>query len=226
MLFRSNIIGIILIYLIAIPTGIISAVRQYSWFDHIVTFMAFMWQAMPGFYFALLLIYYVALKVAWIPLAGMATIGVEWGQVTFMTWFVDRARYMVLPLTVTVFGGLAGLTRYMRASMLDVIHQDYVRTARAKGLSNRKVIMKHALRNALLPIVTLFGFTLSGLLSGSIVIERIFTWPGVGLLALDAIFRRDYKIIMAFNMLGAFMLVIGNLIADLLYVVVDPRIKY
>jgi len=221
-----NLISIFFIYLIALPIGIISAVKQYSWFDHIATFTAFLGQAMPTFFFAMLLIYYVALRVEGIPIAGMATIGLDYKDVTFMTWFIDRARYIILPLTVIVLGGLAGLVRFMRASMLDAINQDYIRTARAKGLSERVVIYKHALRNSLLPIVTALGFTFSGLLGGSIVIESIFAWPGVGLLAIQAIFTRDYQVIMAFNMIGAIMLVLGMLIADILYVVVDPRIKY
>jgi len=221
-----NIIGLILIYVIALPIGIFSAVKQYSKFDHIMTFVAFLGQAMPAFFFAMLLIYYVGMQVEWIPLAGMATIGVEWGEVSFMTWLADRIRYIIMPLAVIVFGGLAGLVRFMRASMLDVIHQDYVRTARAKGLSERVVIFKHTVRNALLPIVTSLGFAFSGLLGGSVVIESIFAWPGVGLLAIQAIFTRDYPVIMAFNLIGSIMLVIGMLVADILYVVVDPRIKY
>ncbi|MBS3873187.1 MAG: ABC transporter permease [Firmicutes bacterium] len=221
-----NIIGLLLIYVIALPIGIFSAVKQYSKFDHIMTFVAFLGQAMPAFFFAMLLIYYVGMQVEWIPLAGMATIGVEWGEVSFLTWLVDRSRYLIMPLVVIVFGGLAGLVRFMRASMLDVIHQDYVRTARAKGLSERVVIFKHTVRNALLPIVTSLGFAFSGLLGGSVVIESIFAWPGVGLLAIQAIFTRDYPVIMAFNLIGSLMLVLGMLVADILYVVVDPRIKY
>jgi len=221
-----NLIVIFFIYLIALPIGILSAVKQYSWFDHVMTFFAFIGSAMPGFFFAMMLIYLVAMNFELIPIAGMATFGVEWGQVPFIAWLSDRMRYLILPLTVGVFGGLAGLVRFMRASMLDEINQDYVRTARAKGLSERVVIFKHALRNSLLPIVTTLGFTFSGLLGGSIVIESIFAWPGVGLLALGAIFQRDYQVIMAFNLMGAAMLVIGMLVADILYVVVDPRIKY
>lgn len=221
-----NLLIIFFIYIIALPIGIVSAVKQYSWFDHIMTFFAFIGSAMPGFFFAMMLIYYVAMNFELIPIAGLATFGVEWGQVPFMEWFSDRLRYLILPLTVGVFGGLAGLVRFMRASMLDEVNQDYVRTARAKGLSERVVIFKHALRNSLLPIVTTLGFTFSGLLGGSVVIESIFAWPGVGLLALGAIFTRDYQVIMAFNLMGATMLVLGMLIADILYVVVDPRIKY
>lgn len=221
-----NVLVVFFIYLIALPIGILSAVKQYSWFDHIMTFLSFIGSAMPGFFFAMMLIYYVAMRNPLIPIAGLATFGVEWGKVSFLTWLADRMRYLILPLAVGVFGGLAGLVRYMRASMLDEINQDYVRTARAKGLSERVVIFKHALRNSLLPIVTSLGFTFSGLLGGSVVIESIFAWPGVGLLALNAIFTRDYQVIMAFNLIGATMLVLGMLLADILYVVVDPRIKY
>jgi peptide/nickel transport system permease protein len=221
-----NMISILFIYLLALPVGIVSAVRQYSRFDHLMTFLAFVGQAMPAFFFAMMLIYYVAMNVPWVPIAGMATIGVEYGQVPFFTWLSDRARYLLLPLTVIVLGGLAGLVRFMRASMLDEINQDYVRTARAKGLSERVVVFKHALRNSLLPIVTALGFTFSGLLGGSVIIETIFAWPGVGLLAVQSIFTRDYQVIMAFNLIGATMLVLGMLLADILYVVVDPRIKY
>jgi len=221
-----NLIIIFFIYLIALPIGIVSAVKQYSWFDHSMTFFSFIGSAMPGFFFAMMLIYFVAMRYELIPIAGLATFGIEWGQVPFFTWLGDRLRYLILPLAVGVFGGLAGLVRFMRASMLDEINQDYVRTARAKGLSERVVVFKHAVRNSLLPIVTTLGFTFSGLLGGSVVIESIFAWPGVGLLALQAIFTRDYQVIMAFNLMGATMLVLGMLLADILYVVVDPRIKY
>lgn len=221
-----NIISIILIYVIALPIGIISAVKQYSWFDHMMTFFAFVGQALPAFFFALVLIYVVALNVPFVPIAGMATIGIEFGEVSFLTWLFDRMRYLILPLSVIILGGLAALVRFMRASMLDEINQDYVRTARAKGLSERVVVFKHAMRNSLLPIVTQLGFTFSVLLSGSVIIESIFAWPGVGLLAIQATFTRDWPVIMAFNMIGGVMLVIGMLISDILYVVVDPRIKY
>ena len=221
-----NFLTMVIIYVLSIPIGIFSAVKQYSWFDHIVTFFAFLGQAMPTFWFALLLIYYVGLKVPYIQISGMATYGLGFDNSPFWTVVLDRIRYLILPLTVLGFGGLAGTTRYMRASMLEVINQDYVRTARAKGLSERIVILKHALRNALLPIVTLVGFELPILFSGSIIIETIFSWPGIGLLSWNAVMQRDYQVVMAFNLLGATMMVLGNFVADMLYLVVDPRIKY
>lgn len=221
-----NFLTMIIIYLFSIPIGIFSAVKQYSWFDHVVTFFAFLGQAMPTFWFALLLIYYVGLKVPFIQISGMATYGVGFDNSPFWTVVLDRVRYLILPLTVLGFGSLASTTRYMRASMLEVINQDYVRTARAKGLSEWAVMLKHALRNALLPIVTLVGFELPLLFSGTIIIETIFSWPGVGLLSWNAVMQRDYQVIMAFNLLGATMMVLGNFIADMLYLIVDPRIKY
>lgn len=221
-----NLIAMVIIYLVAIPVGIISAVKQYSIFDYAVTLITFLGQAMPAFWLALLLMYYVGLRIEGLPLSGMATYGIEYGQVGFSVWLSDRLRHMILPLSVVVLTGLAALTRFMRASMLDVIHQDYIRTARAKGLSEGRVIRKHAFRNALLPIITLFGITFSALLSGSVVIERIFSWPGVGQLAVDSILKRDYQVVMAFNLLGAFMVILGSFISDMLYLVADPRIKY
>ena len=181
---------------------------------------------MPAFWFALLLVYFVGMRVEGIEIAGMSTYGINWGVQSFWTVFKDRLSYIVLPLTVLAFGGMSGITRFMRASMLDVIHQDYIRTARAKGLPEKKVITNHALRNALLPIVTLIGFELPILFGGAVIIETIFSWPGLGLLAVTAIFQRDYMVVMAFNIMGAVMTVIGMFIADMLYLVVDPRIKY
>ncbi len=216
----------IIIYILALPVGILSAIKQYSVFDYVVTFVTFLGQAMPAFWLGLLLVYYVGLRVEWLPLTGIATYGVEFGQVPFAVWFVDRTRYLILPVSVVVLTGIAALTRFVRASMLDVIHQDYIRTAQAKGLPEYTVVLKHALRNALLPIITMFGITLSGLLSGSVVIERTFSLPWVGLLAIDSLLRRDYQVIMAFNLIGASMVIIGSFIADILYLVADPRIKY
>ncbi len=142
------------------------------------------------------------------------------------TVIADRAKYLILPVTVISLGSMAGITRYMRSSMLEVIRQDYIRTARAKGLPENVVIRKHALRNALLPIVTLLGFELPILFSGSAIIETIFSWPGLGLLSVRAVFQRDYQIVMALNMIGALLMVAGNFLSDILYVLVDPRIKY
>jgi peptide/nickel transport system permease protein len=221
-----NFLVMILIYLFSIPIGITSALKQYSRFDHIVTFFAFLGQALPSFWFALLLIYAVGIKSSWLPISGVATIGVSLKRYGLWAVIADRAKYLILPVTVISLGSMAGITRYMRSSMLEVIRQDYIRTARAKGLPENVVIRKHALRNALLPIVTLLGFELPLLFSGSAIIETIFSWPGLGLLSVRAVFQRDYQIVMALNMIGAFLMVAGNFLSDILYVLVDPRIKY
>lgn len=221
-----NLIVAIIIYAMALPIGIISAMKQYSWFDHLATLFSFIGRCMPGFFFAMLLIYFVAIPVEWIPISGMATYGVNFGTSPFLTVVIDRARYLILPTIVLAFGGMAGLVRFMRASMLEVKKQDYVRTARAKGLTERVVVYTHALRNALLPIVTMVGFEIPILFSGAFIIEVIFSWPGVGMLGMRAITQRDYPVVMAFNTIGAVLMVLGNFVADMLYVVVDPRIKY
>lgn len=220
-----NFWAMILIYLLAIPIGMLSALKQYSWFDQIVTTIAFLGKALPQFWFALMLIYLVGMRFDFIEISRMSTYGVTIAKSGFLAVVVDRLKYMILPLTVLTFSGMAGIARYMRASMLDVKHQDYIRTARAKGLSEKQVVTKHAFKNSLLPIVTLIGFELPIMFSGSVVIETIFSWPGIGLLAVNSIFQRDYMVVMAFNMLGAVMTVLGMFLADLLYVVVDPRIK-
>jgi len=221
-----NFIVMIVIYVISIPVGIISALKQYSKFDHSVTFLAFLGQALPAFWFALILIYAIGIKSNWLPIAGVATIGVNVKTSGLWATILDRAKYLILPVTVISLRSMAGIARYMRSSMLEVKRQDYVRTARAKGLPEKVVILKHALRNALLPIVTLLGFELPLLFSGSVIIETIFSWPGLGLLAIRAIFQRDYQIVMALNMIGATLMVLGNFLSDILYVIVDPRIKY
>lgn len=221
-----NFITLIIIYILAIPIGIISALKQYSVFDHGVTFFAFLGQAMPAFWFALLLIYFVGLRFDFIEIAGMATYGIDFSTSPFWTVIVDRIKYLIMPLIVLGLGSLAAITRYMRASMLEVVNQDYVRTARAKGVPEKVVVLKHALRNALLPIITLLGFELPILFSGAVIIEMIFSWPGIGLLSLRAIFQRDYQVVMAFNLIGATLMVVGTFLADMLYMVVDPRIKY
>lgn len=221
-----NFIVMVVIYAIALPVGIMSALKQYSKFDHAVTLLAFLGQATPSFWFALLLIYTVGVKLNWLPIAGAGTIGVSVRTDGLWATILDRAKYLVLPVTVMSLGSLAGIARYMRSSMLEVIRQDYVRTARAKGLPEKVVILKHALRNALLPIVTLLGFELPILFGGSVIIETIFSWPGLGLLSIRAIFQRDYQIVMAMNMIGAVLMILGNFLSDVLYIIVDPRIKY
>lgn len=224
-------VALVIIFLVGMLIGIVQAVRQYSGTDNVLTFLALFFYSMPSFWFALMLILVFSLKSSqWglpellqFPASQMTSVGYE-----FMSpWekFVDRFEHMILPATALGIGSAAGVARYMRGSMLEVIHQDYIRTARAKGLSERKVIFKHALRNALIPIVTLLGLYLPYLLSGSVLIETIFAWPGMGRLIVDAIFQRDYPLVMATSFVAAALVILGNLLADVLYAVVDPRIR-
>jgi peptide/nickel transport system permease protein len=228
---QLTLVSLVLIFLIGMLVGIVQAVRQYSATDNVLTVVALFLYSMPGFWLALMLILIFSLKATqwgfpgWLifPASQMTSIGYE-----FMPWYeqiVDRLRHIILPATALGVGAAAGVARYMRGSMLEVIHQDYIRTARAKGLSERKVIFKHALRNAMIPIITLLGLYLPFLLSGSVLIETIFAWPGMGRLIVDAIFQRDYPLVMATSFVIAAMVVVGNLIADVLYAVVDPRIR-
>jgi len=221
-----NIAALILIYLIAVPIGILSAVKQYSLFDKASTVFVFIGMAIPSFWLALLLILIFSVKLGWLPISGMHSIVANFHAMSFWERSWDLAQHAVLPVFVLAFAGLAWLSRYTRSSMLEIIRQDYITTARAKGLPERVVIYKHALRNALLPIVTILGLSLPGLISGSVIIETIFAWPGMGRLAFQAVLARDYPVIMGTSVFSVFLLLSGNLLADILYGVVDPRIKY
>jgi len=224
---RLNVVVIFLTYSIAIPLGILSAVKQYSKFDFAVTGLAFIGQAAPSYWIALMLIYYVAMKSGGvIPTNGISTQGVNFETYGWFSVIMDRAKYMLLPVIVMTFGGLTGLTRFMRSSMLEVLKEDYTRTARAKGLSEKVVIYKHAMRNALLPIITISGGILSGLVGGAVIVETIFSWPGIGRVGIEAVNLRDYPVSMAIMLMSGILALIGFLIVDILYVVVDPRIKY
>ncbi|HSG81628.1 MAG TPA: ABC transporter permease [Gemmatimonadota bacterium] len=225
--------SLILIFSIGIALGIIQAVRQYSLLDNTLTFAALFIYSMPSFWLALMLIMLFSLKVhsiAWwpdwltFPSTGVTSVGFEsfgfWGRLG------DRLHHLVLPSIALGVSSAAAVARYMRSSMLEVIRQDYIRTARAKGLPERTVILKHALKNAMLPIITLLGLYLPFLLSGAVLVEYVFAWPGMGKTIVDAISQRDYPLVMATSFLFAVMVVIGNLIADVLYALIDPRIRY
>jgi peptide/nickel transport system permease protein len=221
-----NIAALLLIYLFAVPIGILSAVKQYSIFDKASTVFVFIGMAIPSFWLALLLILVFSVKLGWLPISGMHSILINFESITFLASAWDLIKHAFLPVFVLAFSGLAWLSRYTRSSMLEIIRQDYIITARAKGLSERDVIYKHALRNALLPIVTIFGLSLPGLISGSVIVETIFAWPGMGRLAYQAVMARDYPLIMGTSVFSVFLLLFGNLLADILYGIVDPRIKY
>lgn len=204
--------------LIAIPWGIFNSTRQYGFSDNIAAAIGYAGFAMPAFWFGILLQEAFALKLGWLPLSDMHEIGRE-GE------FLDLLRHMVLPVTTLVIINLAGYLKYARASMLEVLRQDYVRTARAKGVPERKVIFKHALRNALIPIITVLGLDLPFIVSGAALTETVFNWPGMGRLFVDAAYAREYTILMATTMVIAVVVIIGNLLADILYAAVDPRVR-
>jgi len=211
--------SLLLSYLIAVPIGVLSAVRQYSLLDHLATTFSYLGVSMPSFFFALLMIYVFSLKLDLFPTGGLYTIGTEG------TWN-DRLWHLVLPTLVLGLMNTGVVMRYTRSSMLDTIHQDYVRTARGKGLAERTVIYGHALRNALMPVITLIGLEFPRLLGGAIITEQVFNWPGMGRLAVESISQRDYPVIMGIVLVTAVMVAAGNLLADVLYAVVDPRIRY
>jgi peptide/nickel transport system permease protein len=218
-----NALSLGLIIIVAVPIGIISATRQYSLFDKTTTVLVFVGFAMPTFWLALLLIIFFGVYLGWLPISGIQSMHAE--QLPFWGLFWDRASHLILPVFVSSFGGLAAYSRYMRSSMLEVIRQDYIRTARAKGLPENSVIYKHALRNALMSTITILGLAIPGLIGGSAIFEQIFAIPGMGKLFLDATWARDYPVVMGILVMGAFLTLLGNLVADMSYAVVDPRIR-
>lgn len=204
---------------VGVPLGVISALRQYSWIDYLLTVLGFLAVSIPGFFLALVLIYVFALKLDWLPATGMYTVGQP-------RTFVDSISHLILPATVLGLSQAAPIIRYTRASLLDTIKQDYVTTARAKGLGEKRIIIGHALRNALIPIITIVALQIPGLLSGTVIIEQVFAWPGMGSLAIAAVQGRDYNTLMGINLIAATMILLSNLLADVVYAFVDPRIKY
>ncbi len=211
--------SLFLAVIIAIPFGVLSATRQYSKMDYTVTFGSFVGLATPNFWLGLMLIMLFSVQLGWTPVGGVATIGAEFS-------ILDRLHHLLLPALVLATADMAGLTRYTRSSMLEVINQDYIRTARSKGFRERRVVYKHGLRNGLIPVVTMLGLMLPTMVGGSAIVESVFGWPGIGKMFIDAVFQRDYPIILAVTMFGAVLTVVGNLIADIMYAVLDPRIEY
>jgi peptide/nickel transport system permease protein len=209
---------------IAVPVGIMSAVRQYSWLDHLATLFAFVGHAVPTFWSGLLVIILFAVQFKeWglpsLPASGMTTLGAPGN-------LVDLLAHLVLPVAVLAFFNAAHYTRYVRACMLDVLQDDYIRTARAKGLKDAAVVLRHALRNAVLPVITVIALDLPALFSGAVVVESIFAWPGMGRLFLDSAQRFDYAVLMGVVTIAAMLVILSALAADLLYAAVDPRIRY
>jgi peptide/nickel transport system permease protein len=217
---------LIVVGLIAIPVGVISAIKQYSVFDFVATTLSFMGQAIPEFWFGLILIlvFYAWLENPFtgqplLPPGGMQTLGADFS-------LADRLKHLILPVTMGMVGWVAWYSRFLRSSMLDVIHQDYIRTARAKGQKERIVMLKHALKNAIIPLVTLFALDFPYIFAGSVYVELLFSWPGMGRLYYDAAVRRDYPILMAVLIIGAGLIIFANLMADIAYAYLDPRVRY
>lgn len=221
--FMINLISMFIIFLFAIPIGVSSATHQYSLYDKFTTTFVFLGFAIPSFWLALLLMMLFGIQLDWLPISGVKSMDYDSLALPARIW--DRAKHLILPVFVSSFGGLAGLSRYMRSNMLEVIRQDYITTARAKGLPESKVIYKHAMKNAVLPIITLLGLSVPGLIGGSVIFENIFGIPGMGQLFFMGVMTRDYPLIMGILTIGAFLTLIGNLLADLGYMFADPRIR-
>ncbi len=211
-------VSLIVGLLIAIPAGIFSAVHQYSKGDYAVVTASFLGSSVPGFFLSLLLIYIFTVKLGILPSSGMITLGTDGGA-------VDIAKHMVMPVLVLAFSMAGTNIRYIRSAVLEILQQDYLRTARAKGIGHFLVINKHALRNALIPIVTVIGMQIPLLFGGQVIIEQIFSWPGLGLMTMSAINNRDYPVIMGVCLLSAVVVLVANLITDILYALVDPTIQ-
>ncbi|MDO4291896.1 MAG: ABC transporter permease [Eubacteriales bacterium] len=204
--------------LMAVPAGIYSAIKQYSAGDYTVVTLSFLSSSIPGFFLSLLLIFFFTVKLGWLPSSGMSTLGTGGGA-------MDVARHMVMPVLVLSTSMAGTNIRYIRSAMLEILQQDYLRTAKAKGIGRFLVINKHALRNALIPIITVIGMEIPVLFGGQVIIEQVFSWPGLGLMTMSAITSRDYPVIMGVCLLSAIVVLAGNLITDILYALADPTIQ-
>ena len=218
-----NVLAMIIILFIAIPVGISSATRQNSLYDKITTTTVFIGFAMPSFWLALLLMIFFGVHLHVLPISGLKSM--NYASLSFAGKALDLIKHLLLPIFVYAFGGLAADSRFMRSSMLEVLRQDYVTVARAKGLTERTVIYRHAFRNALLPIITLMGLSIGGLIGGSVIFENIFGIPGMGQLFYMSVMTRDYPMVMCILTIGAVLTLLGNMIADFGYMIADPRIR-
>jgi len=218
-----NIAAMLLILAVALPVGVVSAVRQNSLLDRSLTVVVFLMFAAPGFWLALLLMVLFGVQLGWLPVSGLTSYNFQ--SLGPLEKVADIAQHLLLPVVVSAFAGIAAFSRYVRSSMLEVIRQDYILTARAKGLPERTVIYRHALRNALLPVITLLGLSIPGLIGGSVIFETIFGIPGMGQLMYSAILSRDYPVVMGTLVITAVLTLVGNLLADLALAWADPRVR-
>ncbi len=219
-----NVLAMAFIIIFAIPIGILSAVRRNSWFDRGMTIFVFIGFAIPSFWLGLLLMIAFGVQLSWLPISGIHDY--DWRQMAFWEQQWDLARHLLLPVFISAIGGLAGMSRFMRSGMLEVIRTDYVTTARAMGVPESRIRYRYALKNALLPIITLLGLSIPGLIGGSVIVEQLFSIPGMGLLFYGAVLARDYPLVMGITVIGAVLTLLGNLVADLAYAWVDPRIRH
>lgn len=203
---------------IGISAGVVAAIKQYSWLDYLTTFFSFFWLSIPGFFLGLLMIYFFAVRLNWFPAFGATSPNADYPV-------LDRAHHLILPGVTLGLDLAAALTRYTRASLLEVLHADYIRTARAKGLREWAVIVKHGLKNALIPIITVIAFRLPYLISGAVIIETVFQWPGMGFLLLNAARGKDYPVVMALGLIVTLVVVVSSFLADVAYSIADPRIR-
>ncbi len=218
-----NALEIVVAFLIAVPLGIMSAIKRNTLPDKVTTVTVFLGFSMPGFWFALLLMILFGVQLGWLPISGLRSLDSEsWG---FFARLADYLRHIVLIVFIGAFGSLAGYSRYMRSSMLEVIGQDYIRTARAKGLKERDIIFRHGLRNALMPIITIMGLSVPSIIGGSVILESIFAIPGMGQLFWQAVIARDYPLIMGDLVFVSFLTLLGNMLADVAYALADPRVR-
>lgn len=219
---KLNIVNLILVFAITIPLGITTAVRKYSIYDNAVQVITVVGISMPSFVIALVMIYFFAVKIQVFPISGMEDVSANY---TGFRHILDVLHHMGLPLIVMTFGGLASITRYVRGSMIDVLRMDFIRTARAKGLREKVVIYSHAFRNALIPVVTVLTWWVIGIFGGSVVIESVFLWNGIGKVLIDSLKQQDFALVLTMNMFYVLLSLLGNLVMDLAYMAVDPRVK-
>lgn len=218
-----NILSMALIFLVALPMGVTSALTHHKAPDRAITVFVFIGFAMPGFWLALMLMYWLGVLHNLLPISGLHSLDSE--KLNWFAWCVDAAKHLVIPVFISALGGLAGISLFVKNGMLDVLHQDYITTARAKGLPEDTVIYRHALRNAWLPLITLLGLSIPGLIGGSVIAETLFAIPGMGKLFYDAVLMRDFPVIMGILTIGSALTLVGNLLADIAYAWADPRVR-
>ena len=223
---QINILSLLIIYVLSVPLGVFSAVKQGTWADSVTTLFLFLLYSLPSFWVAMLLMYFLGggQYLNWFPIYGISSLNAS--EMSFWPWLGDRLWHLALPTFCLTYSGFAYISRYARAGMIDVIRQDYIRTAKAYGFSNKVVIFKYAFRNSLIPIITLLGTLLPALLGGSVIIEQIFSVPGMGRLGFEAILSRDYPLVMGILAISALLTLVGLILSDILYALTDPRIRF